>query len=250
MKKPDKASRLSVRNRPVGRKPVMYQTWKELLFLHWEIDPQLIQKTLPEGLYVDTFEGKAYIGLVPFFMLNIRPTWFFSVPGISNFLEVNVRTYVHDKNGVPGVWFYSLDANQSLAVWLARTFFKLPYYNAKMSAKWNAAKDALLYTSERKGTSQKSTFNYVAKQDLIEASYGTLDFFLLERYILFSWNSSKKKLMKGQVFHTPYQYANTEVYQWDDTLLRLNQFSLPNEPPLLMQYASGVDVDVFAIEPV
>jgi hypothetical protein len=250
MNKPDEQSRRAARERPQGRKPVMYQTWKELLFLHWEIDPDIIQKTLPKGLYVDTFEGKTYIGLVPFFMRNIRPAYLPAVPGISNFLETNVRTYVHDEHGVPGVWFYSLDADQSLAVWLARTFFKLPYFNAKMSAKWNANNDELLYTTHRKGATKGSSFNYVTNGSYKEAVYGTVDFFLLERYILFSWNQRKQQLMKGQVVHTPYQYTDTKVSLWDDELLRLNQFKSPQRPPEIMQYAPGVDVDVYAIEKV
>ena len=111
---------------------VLYQSWKELLFLHWRIDPAVIQATLPPGLTVDTFEGDAYLGIVPFCMCNIRPRFLPVVPGISNFLEMNVRTYVHDEEGRPGVWFYSLDANQKLAVRVARKFFNLPYFDAKM----------------------------------------------------------------------------------------------------------------------
>jgi len=250
MKKPNEQTRLAARERPKGRKPVMYQTWKELLFLHWEIAPEVIQKTLPEGLHVDTFEGKTYIGIVPFFMRNIRPAYLPAVPWISNFLETNVRTYVHDENGNPGVWFYSLDANQGLAVWLARTFFKLPYFKATMSAKWQKDKTALLYKTRRNGAKKGSFFNYETEGNYREAVEGTLEFFLLERYLLFSWNARKKQLMKGQVVHVPYQFTETKVDQWDDELLLLNQFKSTKRPPDIMQYAPGVDVDVYAIEKV
>lgn len=236
-----------MREKPIGRNPVMYQTWKHLLFLHWEIDAAIIQQTLPKGLHADIFEGKAYIGLVPFFMKNIRPVFFPAVPGISNFLETNVRTYVHDEKGVPGVWFFSLDANQSLAVWLARTFFKLPYYRAKMSAEWNAEKDKLLYKSKRKDKEKTSIFEYATKGKVKTATLGTLEFFLLERYILFSWNKTQQKLMKGQVVHSPYQFMETRVSQWDNELLQLNQFEITGSPEL-MHYAPGVDVHVYAIE--
>jgi uncharacterized protein len=111
----------------------MYQQWRDLLFLHWEYSTATIQATLPDGLYVDTFDGKAYLGVVPFFMRNIRPRYLPTVPGISNFMELNLRTYVHDREGVPGVWFYSLDANQHLAVKIARRFFHLPYVFAHMN---------------------------------------------------------------------------------------------------------------------
>ncbi len=100
----------------------MYQNWRNLLFLHWEYDVEAIQSTLPEGLRVDTFAGKAYLGIVPFFMEDVHPRFFPTIPGLSDFQEVNVRTYVSDHRGIPGVWFYSLDANQWLANWSKRLF--------------------------------------------------------------------------------------------------------------------------------
>jgi len=110
----------------------MYQQWRDLLFLHWEYPAAAIQETLPEGLFVDTFGGTAYLGIVPFFMRNSRPRFLPAVPGLSNFMELNLRTYVYDRSGIPGVWFYSLDANQPLAVEIARRIFHLPYRHAKM----------------------------------------------------------------------------------------------------------------------
>ncbi len=99
---PDEAGRLALRLRPPAR-AVMFQQWRDLLFLHWEFSVAEIQRTLPEGLFVDTFAGKAYLGIVPFFMQNIRPRFLPAVPGLSNFMEMNLRTYVHDRAGVPGV---------------------------------------------------------------------------------------------------------------------------------------------------
>ena len=125
---PTNAQRLLLRQRPVGRTVVMKQAWRNLAFLHWRMPVDVVQRTLPPGLTVDTFDGAAYIGLVPFYMRRIRPRFLPPVPGLSWFLEVNVRTYVIDHNGVPGVWFYSLDANQWFAVKIARRFFKLPYF--------------------------------------------------------------------------------------------------------------------------
>ena len=130
---PDESQRLAACARPTGR-PVMYQQWSDLLFLHWEYSAAVIQATLPEGLFVDTFGGKAYLGVVPFFMRNIRPRFLPAVPGISDFMEMNLRTYVHNRAGIPGVWFYSLDANQWLAVKIARRFFHLPYEHAEMKS--------------------------------------------------------------------------------------------------------------------
>ena len=101
--KPTAHQRERLRERPKKKSPVMFQTWDDLLFLHWDVDPDQLQRTLPDGLKVDTFEGKAYLGIIPFYMKNIRPRWFPCVPYISNFLECNVRTYVYDEKGNPGV---------------------------------------------------------------------------------------------------------------------------------------------------
>ena len=92
LKSPSVSDRLAVRTRPAGRKPAMYQRWDDLLFLHWSYAPMAIQGTLPRGLTVDTFEGKAYIGIVPFFMRDVRPSFCPRLPGFSDFLELNVRT--------------------------------------------------------------------------------------------------------------------------------------------------------------
>src|SRR5690606_19660805 len=105
-----------------------------LLFAHWHVDPALVQATLPTGLYVDTYEGHAYLGIVPFAMERVRPARLPALPWFSSFLELNVRTYVHDADGRPGVWFYSLDCNQPLAVTYARWRYHLPYQHARMAA--------------------------------------------------------------------------------------------------------------------
>ena len=141
----------------------MFQQWREVLFLHWEYPVAAIQATLPEGLFVDTFDGKAYLGIVPFFMRNVRPRFLPIVPALSHFMELNLRTYVHDRAGVPGVWFYSLDANQWLAVEIARRFFHLPYEHAEMESR-RTESGALRYQSKRLGGGAQSecVFEYAA----------------------------------------------------------------------------------------
>jgi len=91
------------RQQPSRQSPVMFQRWFHLLFLHWSLSPDIVQMTLPQGLHADTFEGNAWVGIVPFFMRGVRPAGFVSVPGISNFLELNLRTYVRDECGRPGI---------------------------------------------------------------------------------------------------------------------------------------------------
>jgi uncharacterized protein YqjF (DUF2071 family) len=199
----------------------MYQSWTHLLFLHWRWDPADIQRRLPPGLTVDTFDDSAWIGLVPFFMRNIRPRFLPSVPWISNFLEVNVRTYVHDESGRPGVWFFSLDCNQPAAVWTARTFFYLPYFHSRMRAK--IAEDRTVdYTNHRRGDAMASSFRYTISPDSALAEPGTLEFFLVERYWLFA--STPRGIRCGQVHHTPYPVARAEASVFDARLLELNGF--------------------------
>ena len=100
----------------------MHQRWEKLLFLHWTLNPKELQRTLPGGLSVDTWQGEAFVGITPFFMRNVRPPRLPSLAWVSNFQELNVRTYVKDRFGVPGIWFYSLDCNQPFAVIGARLF--------------------------------------------------------------------------------------------------------------------------------
>ena len=87
-----------------------YQNWRHLVFLHWRVNPQQLQTHLPPGLTIETFDGSAWLALVPFAMENVRPWWSPSVPGISWFLETNLRTYVRHESGLSAVWFFSLDA--------------------------------------------------------------------------------------------------------------------------------------------
>ena len=110
----------------------MRQNWRELLFLHWAFAPELIRPLIPRELELDLFEGKAYVGLVPFTMTGVRPTGLPAIAGLSSFHETNVRTYVHVDGRDPGVWFFSLDAANTIAVRLARGLFHLPYHRARM----------------------------------------------------------------------------------------------------------------------
>lgn len=250
-RQPTSATRLALRERPQSRTPVMYQKWRELLFLHWAYNPADIQRTLPPGLYVDTFAGKAYVGLVPFFMRDIRPRFCPIMPGISNFLEVNLRTYVYDERGVAGVWFYSLDANQWLAVQLARTFFKLPYFYAKMQAQISQA-GQVSYTTWRRGTAAALTsqFRYQAQGSLHSVEPDSLEFFLIERYVLFAYAERQHHLSTGQVYHTPYPICEAEVPLWDANLFTLAGLTLPDRVPDHILMSPGVDVEVFALEKV
>jgi uncharacterized protein YqjF (DUF2071 family) len=229
------------RQQPSRPLPVMFQRWMHLLFLHWPTPPDLVQMTLPEGLLVDTFDGHAWLGIVPFFMRGVRPAGFISVPGISNFLELNLRTYVRDVLGRPGIWFYSLDANQMLAVCLARAAFALPYEFADMRA--TVSEGEIDYRSHRLGSGSSLHYRYRPTEKLGEARLGSLGFFLVERYRLFARRGNK--LFTGQVHHSPYQLHKVAVAQADPGLFAMNGFETPAERPVHMVYSERVDVSIY-----
>jgi uncharacterized protein len=250
LKSPTEKDRLAVRTPPPGRKPVMHQRWDDLLFLHWSYDPLAIQSTLPRGLMVDTFEGKAYVGIVPFFMRDVRPSFCPRLPGISDFLELNVRTYVYDDQGVPGVWFYSLDANQWLAVRAARHFFCLPYFDCKMKAEKASTTGEIRYLSHRRGTNEdlSSCFQYRPQGDAQLAKPGTLEFFLIERYVLFAVSASHARPWSGRVHHQPYPLMNVEVTEWDDAAFELDGLMRPGCEADHAVMSPGVTVEVFGLQ--
>lgn len=241
---PSDSQRLAARERP-STAVVMKQRWSHLLFLHWEIDAELVQQSLPKGLTVDTLEGKAYIGVVPFFMQRIRPVYCPPVPGLSWFQELNVRTYVYDEEGRPGVWFYSLDCNQWLAVKIARKFFNLPYQHARMSAANDGVN--LSYQSQRRGDAGVQKFVYPsAIESACESRIGSLEFFLLERYRLFSVDK-KGGLYQGVVNHKPYEYRAVSVECDTSRLISLAGFEAPDEAPISSIISKPVDVSIFPL---
>ena len=130
--------RLTIRGRPTGQ-PLMHQTWGKLLFMHWRIEEKLLRPLIPAQLEIDTFDGTAWIGIIPFTMWGISalPPFVPPVPGLSSAHELNVRTYVH-YDRVPGVWFFSLDCNSTAAVLAARAFYHLPYFNANIDLEQHA----------------------------------------------------------------------------------------------------------------
>ncbi|MET0262695.1 MAG: DUF2071 domain-containing protein, partial [Rariglobus sp.] len=205
---PTAEQRAATRERPL-RSPVMYQSWRHLLFLHWQWDPAAIQATLPAGLHVDTFDGHAYLGVVPFWMDEVRPRFFPSTPGLSWFLELNLRTYVHTDDGTPGVWFYSLDCNNPVAVQLARSLFSLPYVHARQTGVRPSAHslNRAEFKSQRipviHADAPSNHFAYAATTPPVAAEPGTLEYFLAERYLLFSRSSRTGRLASGRVWHAP-----------------------------------------------
>jgi uncharacterized protein YqjF (DUF2071 family) len=226
----------------------MYQRWANLLFLHWSVSPEVIQATLPPGLYVDTHKEQAWLAVVPFFMQGIRPRFCPPVPGLSSFLELNLRTYVHDRHGRPGVWFYSLDANQALAVKIAQTVFSLPYVYARMSAGKGSGKQIEL-ESTRPGAPRQA-FQFAPAETIGHAEPGTLEHFLVERYLLFSYRERSRTLYVGRVHHASYPLFKPRVFSYSRDLFRLNGFADPERDHDHALMSPGVDVSVYGLEPV
>lgn len=226
----------------------MYHTWRELLFLHWRYDPEEIQRTLPAGLNVDTFDGAAWVGIVPFFMRNIRPVWLPRISGLSDFQELNLRTYVYDAQGTPGVWFYSLDANCWPAVKGARLLYHLPYYWTRAKYELKQESGHVHYVSHRRGSNPAFAcrFDYEPSGPRRPAEPGTLEFFLVERYILFA--AGRGRLYSGQVHHPPYAITDSRVTQWDANIIELSELRRPHREPDHVAACRGVDVEVFPLK--
>jgi len=246
---PNLNKRLEMRNKPEGKEPVMFQKWRNILFLNWEFDPVIIQKRLPRGLFVDTFENKAYIGVTPLFMRDVRLKYTPAIPGVSDFLELNFRTYVYDENGEPGIFFFSLDANQKLVVEAARNFAFLNYTHAEMNAEIKGDGE-IIFTSLRAGVDEKllSMFRYKSIENQYTADAETLDFFLIERYKLFSYNSEMHQLYSARVHHIPYLLLKTELLEWDDNIFEVNGFVRPARVPEHITMCGALDVEVYPPE--
>jgi uncharacterized protein len=243
---PTLQQRLAERARPDGP-VVLYQRWEQLLFLHWRWDVPAVQAALPAGLTVDVYDGSAWLGLVPLFMRDVRPRFVPAMPAISDFLELNLRTYVYDAAGRPGLYFHSLDCDQPLAVEMARRFLSLRYEHAAI----NAGVDAdgwVDFESQRRGTVEKAVFRYHAfGPPATEAAPDSIEFFLLERYRLFA-KSAGGDLRSIRVSHPPYRVRQAQVFRWGDAPLRLAGFDPRGAAPDHLCVTEPQEVETFAPE--
>lgn len=235
--------RITPTKRPVERIRG-YQKWRSLLFLHWPVPVETIRRLVPGSLEIDTYDGVAYVGVVPFSMFGVRPGWW-PAAWAFDFLETNVRTYVV-RDGQPGVYFFSLDAANGLAVWAARQFWGLPYFHAEMSLKTSG--DEVTYHTKRHGTGAKHDVRYRVGQALEQSHPDSLEFFFLERYLLFV--ERRNTLYSGQVHHSPYPAHTAEVLEIEDTLLTATGISNCQGLPAFAHYSPGVDVEIYDLQPI
>lgn len=244
---PTLQQRLEERTRP-SSPVVMHQRWEHLLFLDWRLPADVVQATLPPRLHVDTHEGAAWVSVVPLFMRDVRPRFVPPVPSMSDFLELNVRTYVFDELGRPGLYFYSLDCDQPIAVESARRLLHLNYEHAAMRAS-SDAHGTIDFESQRVGVTAKDRFRY---QDLgpadVEPQPGSLEFFLVERYRLFASDGSGEQLSSIRVGHRPYRLRVPVVLEWTAEVLKLAGFDIDGRSPDHVRAAEPMNVEVFAPE--
>lgn len=224
---------------------LMRQIWRDLLFLHWEADPIELRRLLPPGLELDTYQSRAYIGLVPFTMpqIMVRPP--LSIPLANGVQEVNVRTYVHRQGRDPGVWFLSLDASSLPAVLGARIAFKLPYFLARFHVT-RQDNGAIRYLSERIGPNPKPAgcdIIYSREGLASPAEPGSLAYFLIERYTLYA--SHRGRLYAASVHHDPYPVQRAVVSHLQETLLAASGVSHAGDP--IAHYARMVDVQIHSL---
>jgi len=234
---------LRARQRPEGV-AIMRQRWLSLGFLHWAVDPAALAPLIPAGLDLDTWEGRAYVGIVPFTIRGSRAAFLPPLPGTANFHELNLRTYVHRQGRDPGVWFFSLDAASRLAVWGARLAYKLPYFPADITMA--RGPQGIAFASRRRGPGGRASFacRYWPTAAASAAAPGTLEFFLAERYLLYSWDG--RALRTARVWHAPYPLAPARVEDLTEELASASRIILPAYDQPLAHYASEVDVRIYA----
>jgi uncharacterized protein YqjF (DUF2071 family) len=232
---------------PPERSWILGQTWDDLLFAHWRVPEEQLRAHVPEELALDTHEGEAWLGITPFRLTGLRGRGLLPLPVVSSFLELNVRTYVtcEDK---PGIWFFSLDAESQLAVEAARRGYKLPYFRARMSA---ALREGWLdYSSARSDAkSARRVFNarYRAAGDVFNAEPGSLEWFLTERYCLYTVGE-RGRLCRAEIHHPPWPLQEAEA-EIELNSMPPEGIELPDEEPLV-HYSRRQDVVIWPLESV
>ncbi len=226
---------------------IMTQIWNTLLFAHWPVAPEILRPLVPSVLPLDTFDHQCWVAITPFYMTHVCPRGFPPIPRLSQFHEMNVRTYVV-VNGIPGVHFFSLDASNLLAVALARSLFHLPYYNAKMFS--NRTGETIHYRSQRtQPHAQSAEFiaTYCPITPVFSAQRGSLEYWLIERYCLYT--TLRDRVYRAHIHHGPWSLQAAELELELNTMALASGIHLPNTTPLL-HYAHRQEVLVWPLQQV
>jgi uncharacterized protein YqjF (DUF2071 family) len=220
-------------------RPIMTQQWRSLAYVHWPYAPTDVAQLLPDGLEVDTFDGRAWVGLVPFHMADIAARFTPPIPYFGTFPETNVRTYVRGPEG-PGVWFHSLDINRLLPVLVARLTYRLPYVWSKMTI--NVAPDRIEYRATRRWPGPRGSRSrlVVAVGERIDHPE-PFEHFLSARWGLYTMLGSR--LAYARVEHAPWPLHRAEATVIDDDLMAAAGYAAPQGAPHVM-YSPGVSVRI------
>ena len=220
----------------------MQQTWHDLLFAHWPVSPAALRPLVPPELQLDAFEGQCWVAVAPFHMFGIRARFTPPVPGVSALPELNVRTYV-TYGGKPGVFFFSLDAGSRLAVWGARSAYKLPYFFADFYLK--QADSWMQYRCSRRGSTARFHAQYRPAKPVELRAPGTLAHWLTERYCLYT--VAGKNVYRAEIHHVawPLQDAAAEIHE--NTIAATAGIDLPQVAPLL-HFSKRIDVIVWPLK--
>lgn len=215
--------------------------WQDLLFAHWPVDPETVAQALPDGLSVDTYNGDAYLGVVPFVMSDIRPR---GSPVGLGFGELNLRTYVRAE-GSPGVYFFNLDADDRIGVRLARSIFRLPYYRAAMDIGTDCEGEdrTVVFRSRRLSRNAKPARfegRYGPEGTFSEPKPGSREAFLTERYRFYTADD-RGRIYYGDIEHEPWRLAPAWAEITENTLFDANGFERPDGEPTL-RFAAPIDV--------
>jgi uncharacterized protein len=228
-------------------RPIMRQRWARLTFLHWGFEPDAVQRLLPDGLTAETWDGAAWVGLVPFYMRVATPGGR-EVPWVSRFCETNVRTYVRDPAGRSGIWFFSLDAARLGAVVTARvTPYRLPYFwsSMRLSERTGPGGHEIAYLTRRPwpgGLGQLTSRVRVSVGDPIPPGEVTaFEHFLTARWRLFSVTRGRRASARACHERWPLHRATARLV--DDQLISAAGLPAPAAEPLV-HYSPGVDVAI------
>jgi uncharacterized protein YqjF (DUF2071 family) len=208
---------------------IMLQKWHDLLFAHWPLPHSALRPLVPAQLNLDRFGEQCWVGVVPFRMSGIRGRGMPSLPGLSRFPELNVRTYV-TYGGKPGVFFFSLDAANLPAVWAARRFYHLPYFHAEMSCEDCGGK--ILYSSRRLRSSAEFRGTYRPTGEVRLHDKESLEYWLTERYCLFTTHHGD--VYRGEIHHQPWRLQDAEAEMETNTVAAKAGIASPNHAPSLL----------------
>jgi uncharacterized protein YqjF (DUF2071 family) len=229
---------------PMPERPwLMTQSWHDLLFAHWTIAPALLRRKVPDVFPLDLLDGRAWVGVVPFHMTNVAPRGVPSLPWVSEFPELNVRTYVRvgDK---PGIYFFSLDAGSAIAATAARTLLALPYYTADITVELSGTR--VNYRSARRGGESDARFEamYEPTSDVVRPLTGTIEYFLTERYCLYNLRHGGRPY-RLDIHHPPWPLQRADATILANTMLGVHGLAKLDSTPLL-HFAKRQDMVAWA----